>query len=196
MADGLVPIIVPREPDKAGNGSRGRPPKYTRKSLEAAVCGYFDDISYDVELCGADRLPIMSNGGKPIMQTLYAVPPTVAGLCRSLGINRVTWERYCDAELHPEYEEITGYASTRFEQYLNEQLLTREKPQGVIFNLQNNYGWTNSEKREVELGEKTRSAVRAGEISLDEKLAMIASASRDLAEAGYAAAETEADDSG
>ena len=44
--------------------------------------------------------------------------------------------------------------------------------QGIIFNLQNNYGWR--QKQEVELGEKTRSSMGAGELRIADKLALLA----------------------
>lgn len=51
--------------------------------------------------------------------------------------------------------------------------MTREKGlQGIIFNLQNNYGWR--QKQEVELGEKTRSSMGAGEMRIADKLALLA----------------------
>ena len=46
------------------------------------------------------------------------------------------------------------------------------KRQGIIFNLQNNYGWR--QKQEVELGEQTRKSAAAENLSLQEKLAVIA----------------------
>ena len=73
------------------------------------------------------------------------------------------------------------------EAYLEEQLLTREKNvQGLIFNLQNNYGWR--EKREVELGGETRRTVadsaQARTLSIAEKMAVLREASKALGEMG------------
>ena len=139
----------------------GRPKKYTKKSLQQAVDGYFASIS--------------ENGGEA-WAAEYRRPPTVSGLCLYLGIDRSTWQNYADRTLHPEFAEITAMARMRMEAYLEEQLLTREKNvQGLIFNLQNNYGWR--EKREVELGGETRQAVsdgaRAQSMSIAEKMALL-----------------------
>lgn len=147
----------------------GRPKKYTKKGLEKAVEGYFASISKDAdgEAWAAE----------------YKRPPTVGGLCLYLGIDRSTWQNYADGRLHPELQEITAYARMRMEAYLEEQLLTREKNvQGLIFNLQNNYGWR--EKREVELGGETRRTVaesaQARPMSIAEKMAVLREASKVL----------------
>lgn len=140
----------------------GRPKKYTKKSLQEAVDGYFSSISRD--------------GGGEAWAAEYKKPPTVSGLCLYLGIDRSTWQNYSDRSLHPEFAEITAMARVRMEAYLEEQLLTREKNvQGLIFNLQNNYGWR--EKRDVELGGETRQAVASGaqaqSMSIAEKMALL-----------------------
>lgn len=150
----------------------GRPKKYTRKGLEKAVEGYFASISRDA--------------GGEAWAAEYKRPPTVGGLCLYLGIDRSTWQNYADRRLHPELQEITAYAKMRMETYLEEQLLTREKNvQGLIFNLQNNYGWR--EKREVELGGETREAVSSGvqaqNMSIAEKMALLTEQREALAEA-------------
>lgn len=83
---------------------------------------------------------------------------------------------------------MAAEARARIEAYLEQELLTREKGlQGIIFNLQNNYGWR--QKQEVELGEKTRSSMGAGELRIADKLAL-------LAEERDALLETEREDDG
>ena len=57
------------------------------------------------------------------------------------------------------------------EAYLEQELLTREKSvQGLIFNLQNNFGW--KQKQEVELGRDTRESMKHA-ATYHEKLAML-----------------------
>ncbi len=165
-------------------GQVGRPKKYgSVKALRDAVNEYFDSISYtEVMMRGSE--PILSDTGHPIKCRVYARPPTVGGLCMHLGIDRSTWNNYCDARIHPEFHEITSGAKSIMEAYLEEQLVTREKStQGIQFNLENNFGW--KKKREVELGEGTRSAVvKMSEMTLDEKLAAIKTAAMDFAQIG------------
>ena len=165
----------------------GRPKKYTRKSLQKAVDGYFASISRKVRVVDDDGEAVYNDVGDSIWVTEYIRPPTVSGLCLHLGVDRSTWQNYADPRLHPELAEITAYAKVRMETYLEEQLLTREKNvQGLIFNLQNNYGW--KEKREVELGGETRRAVSAGaqaqNMSIAEKMALLAEQREALAEVG------------
>lgn len=161
----------------------GRPKKYTKKGLEKAVEGYFASISRKVRVLDDDGEAVCNDVGESIWVTEYIRPPTVGGLCLYLGIDRSTWQNYADGRLHPEFREITAYARMRMEAYLEEQLLTREKNvQGLIFNLQNNYGWR--EKREVELGGETRRTVaesaQARPMSIAEKMAVLREASKAL----------------
>ncbi|MBQ9702998.1 MAG: hypothetical protein IJV68_00460, partial [Clostridia bacterium] len=90
-----------------------------------------------------------NDDGEVIMIQRFVRPPTISGLCLNLGIDRSTWQNYCDREKHPEFAEITMMTSGVIESYLEEELLIRSKPQGVIFNLQNNYGW--KEKKDVDV---------------------------------------------
>lgn len=164
----------------------GRPKKYTKKGLETAVEGYFASISHKVRVLDEDGEAVYNDVGESIWVREYIRPPTVSGLCLYLGIDRSTWQNYADPRLHPEFRKITAYAKMRMEAYLEEQLLTREKNvQGLIFNLQNNYGWR--EKRKVELGGETRQAVadsaQAHSMSIAEKIALLAEQREALAEA-------------
>ena len=140
----------------------GRPKKYTEKTLTREVRRYFDSISREVtvtektdsgrkdskgHVIWEDR-PVTNKLGENITVTVYAVPPTVGGLCTFLGIHRSTWFDYCDPGIHPELAAITAEARGIMQAWLEEQLLTRKDVKGIVFDLQNNYGY--SEKRSVE----------------------------------------------
>lgn len=119
----------------------GRPRKYnSAAALQRAVNLYFMSISTRRPVV-IDDLAVVDEAGEPLLQTIWLRPPTVAGLCRHLGIDRSTWANYCDKEQYPEYQDVTGGARIIMEEYLEEELLTRDKPNGVIFNLRANYGW-------------------------------------------------------
>ena len=155
----------------------GRPKKYkSKKALEEAIERYFRSISRTIQAQEAlTGSKIYNDDGEAIMLTQYIRPPSITGLCLHLGIDRSTWQNYCDEQQHPEFAAITGMTRSRIEAWLEEQLLIREKGvQGIIFNLQNNYGW--KQKQEVELGEKTRKAAAEEHMSLQDKLAVIAAA--------------------
>ena len=68
---------------------------------------------------------------------------------------------------------MTAWAREVMQHYLESELLGREGKnlKGVIFSLQNNFGY--SEKREVELGARAAKAVTAAAVSMDEKRAML-----------------------
>ena len=112
-----------------------------------------------------------NDDGEEIKVVQFVVPPSVTGMCLYLGIDRSTWQNYADAALHPELAGICQGARTRIEAYLEQELLTREKGvQGIIFNLQNNYGW--KQKQEVELGKDTRESMKHA-ATYHEKLALL-----------------------
>ena len=149
----------------------GRPKKYTKRTLEAAVERYFRSISRTVTVRDDTGGTIRNDDGEDITVVEYAVPPSVTGLCLYLGIDRSTWQNYADAQLHPELAGVCRRARTRMEAYLEQELLTREKSvQGLIFNLQNNFGW--KQKQEVELGRDTRESMKHA-ATYHEKLAML-----------------------
>ena len=56
--------------------------------------------------------------------------------------------------------------------YLEEQLLTRKEVRGIIFDLQNNYGY--SEKREVELGTRATAAIGSVGLPAEERAELLA----------------------
>ena len=138
----------------------GRPKKYTKKGLEAAVEGYFASISRSVQARDADKQPLYNDAGEPIRVTEYVRPPTVGGLCLYLGIDRSTWQNYADGKLHPERAGVAARARARMECW--------------------------REKREVELGGETRKAVSDGaevrSMSIAEKVALLEEQREALAE--------------
>lgn len=157
----------------------GRPKKYGgKKALSEAIERYFNSISRTIYAKDEETGEIIcGDDGREITVTQYIRPPSVSGLCLYLGIDRTTWFNYCDEKAHPEFREITAMTRGRLEAYLEEQLLMREKGvQGIIFNLQNNYGW--KQRQEVELGEKTRKSAETSNMGVSEKIAVIASAQK------------------
>ena len=159
----------------------GRPKKYTRKKLREETERYFRSISRTIPARDDTGSIIRNDDGDEIQILQYVVPPSIAGLCLQLGIDRSTWQNYADPALHPELADVAAEARARIEAYLEQELLTREKGlQGIIFNLQNNYGWR--QKQEVELGDKTRKSIQTEGMSLYDKLAAIAQAQEDIGE--------------
>lgn len=161
----------------------GRPKKYkTKKQLSEAVERYFSSISKVVTVYDEIGAVMIGDDCNIMQRVEYIDPPTITGLCLYLGIDRRTWANYCDIELHPEFADVTAYARARIEAWLERELLTREKSvQGLIFNLQNNFGWR--QKAEVDLGEKTRKTIAETEkMSLADKIAAIAQAADALKE--------------
>lgn len=177
---------------KTTKGRAGAPQKYkTAKSLRQAVDKYFRSISAKVQMSSLTGDPILNEDGEPVVRTEYIIPPQIPAMCLALGITDRTWRRYCDHELHPEFEDVTEEAMLRFKSYLVDQSLTREKGlQGILFNLEVNHGC--SRKQEIELGEKTRSVLPKVELSIEEKLAVIAAAAK-AAEEGVIDGETDDD---
>lgn len=165
----------------------GRPRKYTERTLRKAVEAYFRGITRTVTLQEQvntgekdgwghwvyELRDVRNDDGEPVKVRQFVVPPTVGGLCEALGIHRSTWADYCDGEKHPEFRELTAWAREAIQHYLESELLGRDGKnlKGVIFSLQNNFGY--SEKREVELGARAARAVAAAEVPMEEKQAML-----------------------
>ena len=157
----------------------GRPKKYTKKGLREAIERYFRSISRTIPARDDTGGIIRNDDGEEIKVVQFVVPPSVTGMCLYLGIDRSTWQNYADAALHPELAGICQGARTRIEAYLEQELLTREKGvQGIIFNLQNNYGW--KQKQEIGLDDKTRQTVAASSMSAYDKIAVINAAQQGL----------------
>ncbi|NLC96197.1 MAG: hypothetical protein GX675_01305 [Erysipelotrichaceae bacterium] len=72
----------------------------------------------------------------------------VVGMCVHLDIVRTTLLEY---EKEPEYMDTIKKAKQRIESY-NEQMLYKMKnPTGAIFNLKNNFGWTDKLETKQEI---------------------------------------------
>ncbi len=165
----------------------GRETKYkTNKALRDAVEKYFNSISRTAPVTEKvptgelderghmifETQPVMNDLGEIMLRKEYVIPPTVSGLCEYLGIHRSTWANYCDQEKHPEFFDTTTRARGRMRAYLEEQLLTRKDVRGIIFDLQNNYGY--SEKREVELGTRATAAIGSVGLPAEERAELLA----------------------
>lgn len=137
----------------------GRQKKYkTEKSLRTAVGMYFQSISRTVTLTEKvptgrkDKyghmtfkdVPVKNDLGEEIRVVEYLLPPTISALCVALGISRETWHSYSlDEKLSP----VCREAKERVEAWLEEQLLSRRKGlEGVKFNLENNFDWSNKHR--------------------------------------------------
>ena len=166
----------------------GRYKKYrSDKALREAVEGYFAGISRTVDVMEERKtgekddwghfvkewVPVCNDSGKVIRAREFVIPPTAGGLCAHLEISRETWAKYCDKDMNPQFEETTTWARSVLRGYLEGQLLTRggKDLKGVIFSLQNNYGY--AEKRTVELGPKAAQAVAAGAAGPAEREALL-----------------------
>ncbi len=153
----------------------GRPRKFkTAAALRRAADRYFDSISYV-----QDVKDLLNMAGEPVKLLRYVQPPTVTGLCLHLGIDRSTWQNYGDESRDPETAAVVRYVRQRIEAWLEQELLSRDKSvQGIIFNLQNNYGWR--ARSELELGRETRASMQLSDMSLQDKLSAIAEAARHI----------------
>jgi len=184
----------------------GRPKKYrSGKALSEAADRYFASISrtvtakerYDTGEKDSDghkiynERDILNDSGEPIRYTEFIIPPTVGGLCDYLKIHRSTWAEYCDGDVYPEFSDTTTRTQGRMRAWNERELLTRKDVKGIIFNLQNNYGY--SDKREVEFGPKAARSYAALNMSTSEKAALLEELRREaLEEDDHAEGGTEA----
>ncbi len=75
-------------------------------------------------------------------------PLTVSGLALALDTTR---ETLLDYEEREEFSDTIKRAKLRIENWTEEQLFISPRTAGIIFNLTNNFGWTNKQ-REKECG--------------------------------------------
>ena len=161
-----------------------RAKKYSPKGFKTACRKYFASISRIVTVNEMiptgqrDRdgheitvpVPIKNFAGEEIKKVEFAVPPTITGLCRYLHITRHTWESYSEDE---DFRDICDEVRERLREWNEEQLLTRpgKDVRGIIFNLQNNYGY--SEKQELELGPAAASTIQTASMTMAEKAELL-----------------------
>lgn len=100
----------------------GRPKKYTEAELmQEKINKYFKECDNKNE------------------------PYTVTGLCLALDMTRETLREYLKNE---QFSDTIKKAKLRVENYLEKHLITDNSATGIIFNLKNNFGWT--DKQQVE----------------------------------------------
>jgi hypothetical protein len=162
------------------------------KMLAEAIDAYFASISRTVEAKEEydtgekdadghkiyDSRPILNDAGERIRCLEFVVPPTVGGLCAHLGIKLRTWDEYCDREKHPKFLDITEEARGRLRAWREEQLLTRKDVKGIIFDLQNNYGYCAKKKPEVKPAAAKK--VKAVKMSMGDKMTMLREIAKSL----------------
>ncbi|MBE6714229.1 MAG: hypothetical protein E7575_02940 [Ruminococcaceae bacterium] len=144
----------------------GRKKSYTEKSFQKACTEYFNSISaerpvkelYDTGRTNKSGYPVMAyrdvmmpDGKTPMKQRVYFVPPSMLDLYLYLDISKQTASNY--KKRGGLYERALIEADLMVEAYkarvLNEGI---KRPQGIIFDLQCNHGWS-PEKKAQDNGE-------------------------------------------
>ncbi len=101
---------------------RGRPKSYTEvRTMQQKIEKYFQECEQKKE------------------------PYTITGLCMALDICRDTLSEYVKKE---EFSDTIKKAKLKVENYLEKHLITDSSTTGIIFNLKNNFGW--SDKQQIE----------------------------------------------
>lgn len=118
----------------------GRYQKYSSAEvLDEAVRGYFASISSVrpvMEEYLTDkkdewghritaRRPVMNSLGLPVVERIYAVPPTLGGLVEHLHISRDTWRRYRTEDKYKRFHEICEWAEEQLLAYAEVEALRR-----------------------------------------------------------------------
>lgn len=100
----------------------GRPKKYTEVELmQQKINKYFEECNKNNE------------------------PYTVTGLCLALDICRDTLLEYSKDK---RFSDTIKKAKLKVENYLEKHLITDNSTTGIIFNLKNNFGWTDKQQLE------------------------------------------------
>ena len=134
----------------------------SKRSLEIAVERYFAKCMTWETVKDKAGNPVTNLLGEEMEHKVFKHAPSLAELCLELGISQRTWATY--SEPSHDYAEVCEQAKARIEAYLYNELNTRSNVNGIIFNLQNNYGM--ADKHKIEATEQVRLSVR-------DKLALI-----------------------
>lgn len=145
----------------------GAPRKFkSGRAFRKAVEAYFDGITREKNV--TEKVPtgqldkyghvvyeereVTNRLGQPVTVTQFLVPPSWGDLAEALGVHRSTLTAYLDEAEYPEFSDTARWARGRIHAYLERESLTREGKdlKGVIFNLENNFGY--SEKVDVQSG--------------------------------------------
>ena len=88
-----------------------------------------------------EMIPALNGKGEEIKRTVYLVAPTVGGLTTHIGVSNSTWFRYCSKELHPEFAEVTEWATDRLKNWRFEELMVRpdKMTKGIMHDLAVNF---------------------------------------------------------
>lgn len=138
----------------------GRPRKYSRAALEAAVQTYFDSITRVVDITEKvdsgkrdsynhviwETVPVKNNLGEIAKRVEFLVPPTIEGLCLHLGIHSSTWTRWRDPAKYKSFKKIIEYVDDRMIAWRKEQVLIRKDVKGLIWDLEVNHGCGQKDK--------------------------------------------------
>ena len=154
---------------RGGEGALPKRKYKTEKAFLKKSREYINSIKYTRPMMAGSQ-PVLNVLGKPIVTVEYAVPPNAADWARYLGINKQTLVQSYKAEYPDAYAEIKG----ELEAYAERELMTREKVDGIKFNLMNNHGWKDS--RRLGLEEDTAKAIAvtsSADVPLEDKLARI-----------------------
>lgn len=149
----------------------GRPKKYSLSKFNKAVEKYFTARSITLYAKDGSGRIIENIEGNKIEYIDFAIPVSVSDLCRELGISRETWATYSKLD---GYADTCAMAKTMIESWLERELLTRDRVDGIKFDLSCNYNWRQSDKCEIELGKDTRESIADAGVPMQDKLELIA----------------------
>lgn len=98
-----------------------------------------------------EMVPALNGRGETIQRIVYLVPPTVGGLCDHISVSSSTWFRYCNKELHPEFTEVTEWATDQLKNWRFDELMVRpdKMTKGIMHDLAVNFQATAKQAVEV-----------------------------------------------
>lgn len=137
----------------------GRPPKFADVgTLQTYIDEYFnscyeEDWYQVIEDDIPTWKPRIDKDG--IIMRKMVKPLTITGLAVFLDTTRRTLLDY--EARNDEFSHTIKIAKARIENFTEEQLFTNKNTAGVIFNMVNNYGWTNKQEKVVYVDPKTLS---------------------------------------
>jgi len=159
--------------DKKKRSNAGRPLKFkSAAELQKKIDEYFESCFEEVWTQDEEGKwnPVLDRHGNVLKKQVR--PFTISGLAVHLGTTRRTLLDY--EERDDEYSHTIKAAKQKIESFTEEQLFTNRNTTGVIFNLKNNYGWTDKSEVDTNIGNKdgkpfeTQSNINLSGLSVEE----------------------------
>lgn len=166
------------KPKDGSKNPGGKPKKFTDvEILQEKIDDYFKSITIDRPrttdvIVGyedeekkkpiIETRPVLNNAGNQVIDTVYFENPSIISMAHHIGITRAGLINY---EKDEKYFATIKKAKEKIERYLEGELYRSQgQVAGIVFNLKNNFGWTDKQEMDLSVKEMPKIVLkRSGE---------------------------------